>query len=348
MNPLSPSADETTLPPDESPPPENDGITVSARVRLARNLDNTPFPERNRPDEQHLLYRRILAEVDTIDDIKDPAACEMSDLSADQRLLLREQRIVSAEMTRLGKGSGVVRCDDGQTSIMINEEDHIRLQVLGSPEHVPELWRRADHIAQQLEEKLGFAFRHDLGYLTACPSNLGTGLRASVMLHLPALELNGQIDPTARAAQQLGFTLRGPLGEGSDIRGGFAQVSNQSTLGEDEQTILTRLEHIVKRLVQAERNARQTLLRDSPSALRDEVGRAVGILQYAEKLPLEEARMLLGELRIGVLTGLIQNVPLADIDQLLPKTGPGHLTLTNQKTPPDEQRAQLVKKRLFP
>ena len=208
---------------------------------------------------------------------------------------------------------------------MINEEDHLRLQVLRSGLQLKKAWAAIDGLDSELEERLDFAFSPTLGYLTACPTNLGTGMRASAMMHLPALVISGQMERVVRAVNQLGLVVRGLFGEGSDASGSIFQISNQTTLGETEEQILQRLGSVLNTINEHELNARAKLLETDAHKLLDKIGRAYGILQYSHLLSSSEAMNLLSLLRLGIDLGVFPAVARAVIDRLLIECQPGHL-----------------------
>jgi protein arginine kinase len=224
---------------------------------------------------------------------------------------------------------------------MINEEDHLRIQVLRSGLQLEEAWDQINAIDDALESKLDFAFHSRFGYMTACPTNLGTGIRVSVMLHLPALKLTGEIEKVFRAAKDLKLAVRGLYGEGTEATGDFYQISNQTTLGKSEEEIIEEFRHLViPKIIDYEHHARKTLLNDHTVALDDKVGRALGLLRSARLMASEETLFLLSHLRMGVNLGRVKDVDIRTINELFLLTQPAHLQkLQGRKLEGDVRRA---------
>jgi len=223
------------------------------------------------------------------------------------------------------EGSGAIIDVASGLSIMINEEDHLRIQMVRGGLELDSLWKGVDALDSAMEGRLDYAFSKEIGYLTACPTNLGTGMRASVMLHLPGLVLDGHMEQAIRMMNQVGMTVRGHLGEGSDATGSIFQVSNQQTLGEDEATILRRLRNVVDAVIEQEINARFKLLEEKGDKLLDKIGRARGILQNGHLLSSEEAMDLLSLVRLAVDTGMLPEVWRPKVDALFIASQPGHM-----------------------
>jgi len=320
------------------------GIAISTRVRIARNLENVPFPATATVDQR----QQVLAQVRAIFAEPKMTLFEMNAITASQRQLLLERRLISSELARQGNGSAVLIEHQHSNSIMINEEDHVRIQALLPGMQLQTAWQQVDALDIRLGTNLALAYSQTWGFLTACPTNVGTGVRASIMLHLPALVLAGQIQALTRAITELGFTVRGVFGEGSENLGDLFQVSNQYTLGVTEQEILTRLEQLVRQLIGHERNARLRLLHRDRDTLYDYIGRAYGLLQYCHRLRSEEAFSALSALRLGVKLGIFSNLCMQTIDDLLVKTQPAHLQLTTSEKLTEHrrdcQRAALVRR----
>jgi len=260
------------------------GVTVSSRIRLARNISGHAFPAR----AEDSVRRQILHEVYRVAPhlpVGQPAITElMTDCDEVDRSVLLERRLISQELCQAGEGSGVIIGSGETVSIMVNEEDHVRLQCVRGGFDLEQTWRQAADVEKALSSVLTFAYRSDLGFLTSCPSNVGTGLRASVMLHLPGLALSGHIEAVTNAARRLGLAVRGIFGEGTDAVSDFYQISNQSTLGESGEQIIARLTRVIRRLVAHEQSARLRLVRHEQSRLYDHVGRAYGVLTEARIL----------------------------------------------------------------
>lgn len=331
--------------------PTGDGIVVSSRLRLARNVADLPFPRKARPNSRATILQRVFEVLEGIPEVANPRFAAMHDLADRERRALFERRVISSEMMNLGKGSGVVLDAGDAVSVMINEEDHLRLQHLRNGMALTAQWEELSAVDSAVAELIPFAFHDDLGFLTSCPSNVGTGLRASVMLHLPALLLRGEVEAVMRSCRELRLAARGAFGEGSEPAGGFLQISNQSTLGETEEAILTHLQRVVARLVRAESAVRQGLLTDERDRLYDAVGRAVGTLRHAYRVSSEEAFQCLGMIRLGSRCGLLPGIPVERIDPLFVDTQPGHLQILHggpaNETQRDTRRATLLRTRLF-
>jgi protein arginine kinase len=326
-------------------------IIISSRVRLARNLATYPFmskANRTQRAELHKLCReRLLG-----NSVARPVFyVDMDKTNEVDRQLLVERHLISKQHAA-GEGSrGVAISNDEAVSVMVNEEDHLRLQILRSGLQLKECWSEADTLDDQLQEHLEYAFSQRFGYLTACPTNLGTGLRVSVMLHLPALKLTGDIEKVFRAAKEMHLAVRGLYGEGTEAIGDFYQVSNQTTLGRSEEEILNEFNDvIVPRIIMAEVQARSILENERPLSLDDRIGRAIGVLKHARLLSSEETLGYLSHLRLGVVLKRVTGLDLATINQLFLQTQPAHLQRSLKKPLDGDQRksarADFVRARL--
>jgi protein arginine kinase len=304
--------------------PESD-IVISSRIRLARNLAAFPFTNRasiHQKAEIEALLRDRLAKVEL-----EPRLGYLSvgDLSPLDRQLLVERQLVSRELANAEGPRGVAVTPQENVSVMINEEDHLRLQVMRSGFALDEAWQEIDRLDDLIEQRLNYAFHDDFGYLTACPTNVGTGMRASVMLHLPALGLAKQIDKVFRALQKINLAVRGLYGEGTRASGDFYQISNQVTLGKSEATILTEIREVIPQIIAYERQARQALMRESRHALQDRVARAFGTLRSATMMTSEETMELLSSVRLGINIGLLEDITIPTVNELFIHTQPAHL-----------------------
>ena len=325
-------------------------VVVSSRVRLARNLEDAAFPGWAGEEERVRIWTRLRETLEALP-LLDDALClgneEMSDL---ERALLFERHLISREHARQGRGSGLALRADRQLAVMVNEEDHLRLQALSPGLDLRGAWDRVNALDDAIEAHVRYAFARDWGYLTACPTNLGTGMRASVMLHLPALALLDEMGPIGKGIRKIGLAVRGCGGEGTEAHGNLFQVSNQVTLGESEPALLDHLDQVVKELIEHEEDARGRLIEQRESLLRDQVGRAWGILGHAHILTSHEALDLLSALRLGAESGMIDAVDRRAVDALLVAVQPAHIQwhagrrLTAVER--DEARADLVRKRL--
>jgi protein arginine kinase len=305
--------------------PESD-IVVSSRIRLARNLAAFPFTNRasgHQKAEIEAMLRDRVAKVELEPRL---AYVNVPSLSAIDRQLLVERQLISRELANAEGPRGVALAPAETFSLMVNEEDHLRLQVMRSGFALDEAWQDIDKLDDLLEQRVSYAFSDEFGYLTACPTNVGTGMRASVMLHLPALSLAKQIDKVFRALQKINLAVRGLYGEGTRASGDFYQISNQVTLGKAETTILTEIREVIPQIIAYERQARQTLLRESRQALHDRVSRAYGTLQSATMMTSEETMDLLSSVRLGISVGLLVDaITIPTVNELFIHTQPAHL-----------------------
>ncbi len=301
-------------------------IVVSSRVRLARNLANYPFMSKANRLQRTELHKMCRERLLTLTSARPAFYIDMEKTDEIDRQLLVERHLISKQHAA-GEGSrGVSISNDEAVSVMVNEEDHLRLQVLRSGMQLKEAWTEADRLDDALQEHIDFAFSQRFGFLTACPTNLGTGLRVSVMLHLPALKLTGEIEKVFRAAKDMHLAVRGLYGEGTEAIGDFYQISNQTTLGRSEEEILKEFnDQIIPRIIMAEVSARQVLENERPLALDDKIGRAIGVLKYARLLTSEETLFFLSHLRLGVVMKRVTGLDLSAINSLFLHTQPAHL-----------------------
>ena len=307
--------------------PREDEVVISCRVRLARNLAGVRFPDWNDEDGHFAVLDTILAAVDRTGALASPEVIGGRASPGDPQALalLHERRVVSKELIDRGRGGALVRSGDPGVSLMVNEEDHLRIQVIRPGLELASAWALADRIDSCLEPALDYAFSTRLGYLTACPSNVGTGLRASVMVHLLGLRLAEDLDAALRALSALRLAVRGVDGEGTDAAGHLFQVSNQGTLGQREDEVLGTLAEQVGELIRQEQLARRRLLRDAPAVVHDCVARALAILQHARMIASDEAMDYLSALRFGVQLRLLENLSVPRVDDLLLGVQPVHL-----------------------
>jgi protein arginine kinase len=328
-------------------------IVISARIRLARNLAGFPFVNRANKRQRHEVLDRCRKEImsgrlaDNVLWVDLPESGELD------RLLLVERHLISRQHAQAGADfpRAVAVGADETFAVMVNEEDHLRIQVLRSGMQLPEAFDQINRIDDVLEEALDFAYARRFGYLTACPTNVGTGIRVSVMLHLPALKLTGEIEKVRRAARDMHLAVRGLFGEGSDALGDLYQISNQTTLGRSEPEILADFQNtVVPQIIAYEQQARQALLRQRPAQLDDKVWRAWALLTHARVIGTEEVLGLLSHLRLGVNLGRIDTVDIRTINELFLLTQPAHLQrIVGKEMDPAsrrEARAQLIRQRL--
>ncbi len=304
--------------------PESD-IVISSRIRLARNLAAFHFTNRSNAHQKaeiEAMLRERIAKLDVqppLDYINVPH------LSALDRQFLVERQLISRELAGADGPRGVALAPKETVSLMVNEEDHLRLQVMRSGFALDEAWQDIDKVDDLLEQRVNYAFSEEFGYLTACPTNVGTGMRASVMLHLPALVLAKQIEKVFRALQKINLAVRGLYGEGSRASGDFYQISNQVTLGKSETTILGEIRDVIPQIINYERQARGTLVRESRQALQDRVSRAIGTLRSATMMTSEETMDLLSSVRLGVNLSLLGDITIPRVNELFIQTQPAHL-----------------------
>jgi len=262
----------------------HDRIVLSSRVRLARNLKGVSFPGWAKKAERVRSLETIRPAVEELRQMNGGFAESMDNLTALYKQILVERHLISREHAAKNAGSWLVLNKEESLCVMINEEDHLRMQALRPGLQLKEAWQAIDQLDSLLEKKLAYAFSQVLGYLTACPTNLGTGIRVSAMLHLPALVLSEQINQIIQAANKLGLAVRGLYGEGTEALGNVFQVSNQMTLGESEQEIVERLSKVLAQLIEHEENARASLLESNPKMIFNHIGRAYGILANAHSI----------------------------------------------------------------
>jgi protein arginine kinase len=323
---------------------------ITSRVRLARNLRRHPFPGWANREQRIAACKVMLPAVESLAPMKDAFSQELGGLNSVQKQVLVERHLISREHAARSDGSAAVIERRQRFSIMINEEDHLRMQSIQAGMKLTECYQSLSELDTALESSLEFAFDAQLGYLTTCPTNLGTGMRASAMLHLPGLVLASQITQVLQAVHKIGLAVRGLYGEGTESLGNFYQISNQSTLGESEEAIIERLDRVIGQVAAHERNAREKLLEDEPGMVADKIGRAYGVLRHAYQIDSKEALNLLSLLRLGAGTGFFPQETVVTCDTLLMDIQPAHLQLhAGRKLSPDERdaiRADVLRERL--
>src|SRR5947208_9196203 len=294
--------------------PESD-IVISSRIRLARNLASFPFSNRASAYQKAEIEAQLRDRIAKLELDPKLLYVTLPNLSTLDRQLLVERQLISRELAAGDGPRGVAVAPQETVSLMVNEEDHLRLQVMRSGFTLDEAWSEIDKVDDALEQKVDYAFSEEFGYLTACPTNVGTGMRSSVMLHLPALVWTKQIEKVFRALQKINLVVRGLYGEGSRASGDFYQISNQVTLGKSEVVILTEIREVIPQIIGYERQARSTLTRESRQALHDRVSRAFGTLQNATMMTSEETMELLSSVRLGVNLGLIDDISILTVNE---------------------------------
>jgi protein arginine kinase len=305
---------------------------------LARNLAAFPFTNRasvHQKAEIEKLLRERIARLD----FKTPLTYfSLVELSALDRQMLVERQLVSRELANAEGPRGVAIADSETVSLMVNEEDHLRLQSMRSGFALDEAWADIDRLDDALEQRVSYAFSEEFGYLTACPTNVGTGMRASVMLHLPALVITKEVEKVFRALQKINLAVRGLYGEGTRASGDFYQISNQVTLGKSETTILTEIREVIPQIITYERKARGDLIRETRQNLQDRVSRSFGTLCSATMMTSEETMDLLSMVRLGINVGLLDDINIPTVNELFIHTQPAHLQKLVGATMDGEER----------
>lgn len=327
------------------------GAVLTSRIRLARNLHRHPFPGWAKRDQRTAALDLMRPAIEALSAMKGAFSHELGDLTSVQKQVLVERHLISREHAARGDGSAAVIERRQTFSLMLNEEDHLRMQAIRPGLQLSAAFTALSELDTELESSLEFAFDPSLGYLTTCPTNLGTGLRASAMLHLPGLVLSDQIGQVLQAVNKIGLAVRGLYGEGTESLGNLYQISNQSTLGESEETIIRRLERVISQVANHEQNAREKLLQDDPEMVADKIGRAYGVLRYAHIIDSKEALNHLSLLRLGGTLGFFPPETVMLCDSLLMDIQPAHLQLhSGRKLSAEERdsiRAEIVRSRLL-
>jgi protein arginine kinase len=329
--------------------PESD-IVISSRIRLARNLAEFAFLSRASQRDMGRIERLVRDKILNAEIAPDTTYFSLQQLSLVDRMFLVERHLISREHAQ-GKGARGVALGARETiSVMVNEEDHLRIQGLRSGFQLRQTWEQVDEVDTRLERQLEFAFSPQFGYLTVCPTNVGTGMRASVMVHLPALVMTRQIDKVFQAVSKINLAVRGLYGEGTEASGDFYQISYQPTLGRTEVEIIENIERVIPTIVKYERMVRDNLLEQKREVLEDKVWRAYGMLQTARTINSEETMHLLSSVRMGVNLGLIPGVDIRTVNELFVLTQPAHLQIRERSelnTPErDITRATFIRNRL--
>lgn len=326
-------------------------VVISSRIRLARNIAGFEFLPCLPPQRQHDVQTAIKETLLSLDIGEKLEYIDIDQVSDVERSLLTERHLISRRHAKGTGPRGVIIAEDEAFTAMINEEDHLRIQVYAAGLQLHSCWDRINRIDDAIEQKLEYAFDPRLGYLTACPTNLGTGIRVSVMLHLPALKMTHQIDKFVQAARDCNMAIRGLFGEGTEAIGDFYQLSNQVTLGITETRIIDDFTNrIVPKIIAYEAEARKVLLDQKPHILDDKIQRALGVLKNAYLISSQEALYLLSNVRLGVNVGRIKDINLATVNELFMLTQPAHLQLRAGKIlnadQRDSLRAEIIRTRL--
>jgi protein arginine kinase len=330
--------------------PDSD-IVLSTRIRLARNLATHHFAIRADEHDRDAVLEAVRVAAEATQQLGDGSLVPIPDLEPHIRQVLYERHLVSKELVATaehdGNAAALLLSRDEAISVMVNEEDHLRLQCLVSGFRLHDAWRLADQLDRALSRTLPYAFHPEFGYLTSCPTNVGTGLRASILVHLPGLVLTQEIGRVLQGIAQVGLTFRGLYGEGSEVVGNFFQVSNQTTLGKSEEDLIDHLQKVVQTVIEYERRARSVLMRDAPAVIEDKVWRAYGLLRFARSMTFDEVMNLLSGIRLGVGLKLLSKPRVQTLNQIMIFTQAAHLEqlagcpLTSTET--DVRRAEYVR-----
>ena len=325
-------------------------IIISSRVRLARNLKKFPFPDRAKHSKLRQIINIVTEKYADVDDLKDSIYINVNKILEIDRQFLMERRLISPDMVQRKLPAGLIIGKDEQVSIMINEEDHLRIQSMQSGLEINKAWEAISRIDDELSEMMEFAFSEEFGYLTACPTNTGTGMRVSIFIHLAGLSMCGKLEKIMKEKIPGEITMRGFYGEGSEALGNIFQISNQLTLGRTERGILNRLIKVAESFVQMEREARQRLLKYERIKLEDKIGRSIGVLKYAKVISSIEVINLLSLLRLGNDINFTNHIEKKELNELMVLVQPAHLQKyygkilnSNER---DILRANLLRKKL--
>ena len=316
-------------------------IVISSRIRLARNISGFPFLARCSRAQRTQLEHRVRDTILGAQISSETLYVDLEQAPEIDRQLLVERHLISKPHAQAEGARGVAVSNDESIAIMVNEEDHLRIQALRSGLQLEEAWEQINKVDDALEAKLDYSFHPRFGYMTACPTNVGTGIRVSVMLHLPALKLTGEIEKVFRAAKDMRLAVRGLYGEGTEATGDFYQISNQTTLGKSEDEIISDFKHVVvPKIIDYEHHARKTLVSDRTIALDDKIFRALGLLRFARLLSTDDTLFALSHLRMGVNLGRVKDLDLQRINEIFLLTQPAHLQkLRGKKLEGDSRRA---------
>lgn len=330
--------------------PESD-VVISSRVRLARNLKDFPFPARMNTEQGKQVVEKIKNAVLNKENSSDQIAFyEIQSLSSVDKQVLVEKHLISPNLLESRQPGGVIISKDENISIMVNEEDHLRIQCMYPGMQPDSCWKLCNSIDSSLEKAVGFAYNNEYGYLTCCPTNIGTGMRASVMMHLPALSMTGYIGRILEACSKIGVAVRGLYGENTEASGNIFQISNQVTLGQNEDEIIAGVSNIIHQIIGQERSLRNELYKQNPYRLEDRIYRSLGVFANARIMSAEEGFKLLSDIRLGIDMGIIKDIRLETLNELMVLIQPANLQkLAGRSLNPDERdirRAELIRDRL--
>jgi len=297
---------------------------LSTRIRLARNLEGMPFPGWAKAPQRKEISDRCVAALDALPKFRRGHVLRMGELGDRDRAVLVERHLVSKELAA-GKSGAAVISRDQTCSVMVNEEDHLRIQVVKAGWHLRGTLRDAERLDRELGAEVPYAWHPEFGFLTSCPTNTGTGMPTSVLIHLPGLVLTQEIGKVLQGLQHMGLTYRGLYGEGSEVLGNYFQISNQTTLGRGEDELADQLVRVVRRVIEREEEARRVLQRDAGYIIEDKLWRAYGTLRHARTLPAEEAMTLLSGVRLAAGLNLVSGLSVYTLNKLLIFSQAAHL-----------------------
>lgn len=327
----------------------NDGIVISSRIRLARNLNKTPFPANLSEGKRKEVLKKLKAAVFESNSTlaKDFSEYNLDELSNIEKISMLEEHLISPQMLKGGQKAVLVNKEKNM-SIMLMEEDHIRLQIIMGGYCLDDAFDTADKVDDVIEENVTYAFDERFGYLTACPTNAGTGLRASVMMHLPALVMTGNIARVLQSVTGMGISVRGLYGEGTNSEGCLYQISNSITMGLDEREIIDKVKAVVDKITELEKQARAALSEKHGTELSDRVYRSYGILKYARAISSAEAKTMLSDVMLGQTMGIIKCDGKMTPIELMVKTAPSVLSDGKELSPADRdvRRAELIRENI--
>ncbi|HWQ30899.1 MAG TPA: protein arginine kinase [Negativicutes bacterium] len=325
-------------------------IILSSRIRLARNIAGIPFPAGLSEEKAQIVLDRVR---ESLSQGKSPVRFRdyiMKELSPVERQCLVERHLISPGLSKSSTNGAAIISDDEMLSIMVNEEDHIRIQAILPGLQIKKSWELASNIDDELEQSLEYAYNENWGYLTSCPTNVGTGMRASVMVHLPALNITGNMSKILQAVAHIGLTIRGMYGEGTEMVGNIFQISNQITLGRAEEEIADNLTAVTKQIIEKEKEARKLLLDNNRIQIEDKIWRSWGIMQNARVMNSQECMKLLSDIRLGADMGIIDNIPPRLLNEIMIETQTASIQkFSGRELGPEERdiiRAEMVRGKL--
>lgn len=325
-------------------------IVISSRIRFARNLERIPFPHWTNKKQAAEVLQVVEEAVAKVEALRHCTVFRLAEMDNVDKQFLIERHLMSYEHAQKNNSKAVIIDEEEIIAVMVNEEDHLRIQVMQSGFNLYETWDIINAIDDGLAKELSFAYMADWGYLTSCPTNTGTGMRGSVMLHLPALVMTRQINQVLAAIAKLSFTTRGLYGEGTQATGNFFQISNQVALGQSETEIIENINGLIRQVIEQENASRQLLLQQSRSMLEDKINRSLGILKSAHIISSQETTELLSLVRLGIDLGMVRDINRRAVNELFILTQPAHLQkMENKKlgsAERDVKRAELIRIKL--